>query len=155
MKSGCPLSVSQESGIADDQKSGCPTRVTLRGKRAPIHPHSARHLRPHSARLGFGLSQLARTQAPLARSCSCAARRGGSGPRWIYTCTRDIIAASSRHAALVRSGSPRALLPSFCGRGRERKKRDAAREREKERLEERSEEVLAHLRSSAQNRRQD
>lgn len=66
----------------------------------------------------------------LARSSSrahCAARRGGSGLAGIYTCTRDIIAASSRHAALVRSGSPRALLPSSRGRRRERKKRERRR----------------------------
>ncbi|XP_018344169.1 PREDICTED: uncharacterized protein LOC108749737 [Trachymyrmex septentrionalis] len=121
-----------EVGITEDQDV---LRVLLlRGK---FTPHSTRHLQ-RSARLCSAISQ----SVQLARSLSLSlallgllaralrdARRATprrERTRWIYTCTRDIIAASSRHAALVRNGSPRALLPSSCSRRRERKKRDGS-----------------------------
>jgi len=111
--------------------------LLLPGKSRSYSPHSGDTFDAQlgSVRLGSQSAQLARSQsfslALLARALRDTPRRERT--RWIYTCTRDIIAASSRHAALVRTGSPRALLPSSCGRRRERKKRDAvATERERE-----------------------
>lgn len=139
VKSGHPLNVSQESGLRmiGDQDVLRASRVPLYvEKRTPIHP-IRRHLR-RSAQLS---SLAPRRSRSLSSRAHCAAAPRRERTRWIYTCTRDIIAASSRHAALVRNGPPRTLLPSSCGRGKERKKR----------LEGTS--VLDHLRSSAQNLR--
>lgn len=125
------------------ERLGCPTRVILTWKIHPIRRDtfnaqlgSAHNLTISSTRsllLGL-LSRSLSSDSSRAHCASRVARRAAprrERTRWIYTCTRDIIAASSRHAALVRSGSPRALLPSSYGRRRERKKRDGSSQEER------------------------
>jgi len=120
-------------------RSECPTRVILTWKIHPIRRDT------FNARLGSAhnltisstrslLVALTYSDSSRAHCASRVARRAAprrERTRWIYTCTRDIIAASSRHAALVRSGSPRALLPSSYSRRRERKKRDGSSQEER------------------------